>query len=108
MSEKKLVMFVGDLLPGEKIPEWKRSFGVSEDGVIFIPGAIVADESNAFFCAGFDGVPTVTYLKHTYFPVTWLATEFPESKKFCQKAEAKLKGLPVVKKILSNIALNQA
>jgi len=108
MSGKKVVMFIQDSLPGKKTPKWKRSFGLSDDGVIFIPGAIVANETKVFLCAGFDGIPAITYSKHPYFPVTWLATEFPKSKELCQKIEANIKGLPAVKKILSNIALNQA
>lgn len=77
--------------PGKKIPKWMRSAGLSEDGVVFVPGAMAANEMEVILCAGYDCTPVVTYLKHAYFPSTWLAAEFPEAKELCQKIEANIR-----------------
>lgn len=69
---------------GKKIPKWKRSAGLSSDGVVFVPAAMTGNESEVFLCAGYDGTPVVQYLNHVYVPADWLAVEFPKTAEVCQ------------------------
>lgn len=77
--------------PGKRLPKWVRSAGLSDDGIVFIPGAIGGDEMHVMLCAGYDGTPMVQYLKHAYFPAQWLAKEFPKAREICEKIESKVR-----------------
>lgn len=79
--------------PGKKVPKWMRSAELSEEGIVFVPGAMAANEMEVVLCAGYDGTPIVSYLKHAYFPSTWLAAEFPKVKEFCQKIESTIRNV---------------
>lgn len=73
---------------GKRVPKWIRSAALSEDDVVFVPGAISGNEMNAVLCASYDGTPLVQYLKHAYFPAQWLAKEYPKVKEVCEKIES--------------------
>lgn len=81
--------------PGKRHPKWFRSAGLSDVGVVFLPGAIGGDEKNTTLCAGQDGTPIVHYLKHAYFPAQWLAKKFPKSKEVCERIEARVREIYV-------------
>lgn len=68
---------------GKKIPKWKRSAGLSSEGVVFVPAAMTGNESEVLLCAGYDGTPVVHYLNHIYVPAEWLAAEFPKTAEIC-------------------------
>lgn len=68
---------------GKKIPRWKRSAGLSSEGVVFVPAAMTGNESEVFLCAGYDGTPVVRYLNRVYVPADWLAVEFPKTAQIC-------------------------
>lgn len=55
---------------GKRYPEWRRSFGVSEMGVVFVPAAMAGDETemNVMRCACSDGQSTAVHLDHHFVP----------------------------------------
>lgn len=69
---------------GKKISKWKRSVGLSNEGVVFVPAAMTGNESDVFLCAGYDGTSVVQYLNHIYVPADWLAAEFPKTAEICK------------------------
>ncbi len=73
-----------DNLPGKNIPKWRRSVGLSSDGVVFVPAAMGGNESEVFLCAGYDGTQVVQYLNHVYVPADWLAAEFKATAEACK------------------------
>lgn len=77
--------------PGKRHPKWFRSAGLSDEGVVFLPGAIGGDEKKVTLCAVYDGTPIVQYLKHVYLPAQWLAKEFPKVKEVCERFEARVR-----------------
>lgn len=75
----------------KKIPKWKRSVGLSEEGVVFVPAAMTGNESEVFLCAGYDGTTVVQYLNHVYVPAGWLAAEFPKTAEICEIINKKVR-----------------
>ena len=51
---------------------------LSSDGVVFISSAIAGSEMAVFLCAGYDGTRALVSDNHTYYPVDWIAREFPK------------------------------
>ena len=71
-----------------KLPEWKRSFAINDDGVVFVPGALAGiSENEVHLCSHFDATPSVENKNHRYFPSKWLAKEFPKSSQLCALIE---------------------
>lgn len=70
---------------GTKLPEWARSYGIAENGQVFVPAAIGGKESDVVMCLGYEGTEHRVYLDHTFVPADWLASEFPESRELCEK-----------------------
>ncbi len=75
---------------GQRFPEWRRSFGVSEGGVVFVPAAMAGDETemNVVLCASGDGQSTAVYLDHHFVPSDWLKSEFPKHLELIEMIEA--------------------
>ena len=68
----------------KKQPEWLRTVLRSDDGELFIPGAVTGNEQAAFLCASFDGVCLASFKKHTFLPVSWLKKEYPKNKELME------------------------
>jgi len=76
---------------GKRWPKWQRTAAISDDGVVFVPGGMLGNESEVLLCAGYDGVPMAIHLKHLYVPAQWMAKEFPKSAEVCELIERKVK-----------------
>lgn len=65
---------------GKRFPEWRRSFGVDESGIVYVPAAMAGDETemNVMLCASSEGQSTAVHLDHHYVPSGWLKREFPK------------------------------
>jgi hypothetical protein len=73
-------------------PKWIRTFGLADDGTIFMPApAVNLLEQKVFLCASSDGVTVVTFLKHTYYPTQWLKREWPKHKDFLENVEKQIR-----------------
>lgn len=55
-------------------PEWRRSFGITDEGVVFVPAAMVGDspEHRAMLCAADDGQAIAVHLDQYFVPSGWL------------------------------------
>lgn len=89
----KLHWFAVDNPIGKRIPEWRRSFGVDDAGIVYVPAAMagVETELNVLLCASNDGQPNAVHLDHHYVPTTWLKQEFPKHLELIEIIEAKAK-----------------
>jgi len=76
---------------GKRFPEWRRSFGVSGGGTIFVPAAMAGDETeiNVMLCACGDGQSTAVHLDHHFVPSDWLKREFPKNLELIEIIEAR-------------------
>ncbi|WP_446027591.1 hypothetical protein [Lelliottia amnigena] len=61
-----------------RIPEWRRSFGVSDANTVFVPAAMAGNDTelNVMLCAAGEGQSTAVYLDHHFVPSHWLKREF--------------------------------
>lgn len=75
----------------KRFPEWRRSFGVSDNGTVFVPAAMAGDETemNVMLCACSDGQGTAVYLDHHFVPSVWLKNEFPKHSELIEIIEAR-------------------
>lgn len=77
---------------GKKLPKWVRSCGISNDGMtVFVPAAIAGNEEEVMLCTLYDSTPSISYLKHTYVPSSWLAVEYPKTQELVELMEFKVK-----------------
>ncbi|MEB5934969.1 hypothetical protein MXL15_22505 [Pseudomonas mosselii] len=76
---------------GKRFPEWRRSFGVSDGGVVFVPAAMAGNETemNVMLCASGDGESTAVHLDHHFVPSDWLKHEFPKHFELIEMIEAR-------------------
>lgn len=82
--------FTVDDIGIKNLPEWTRSFGISDENVVFVPAAIAeVSEDEIHKCTLYDGTPSTTYKKHRYVPVKWLTKEFPKNSELCEMIEAR-------------------
>ncbi|MDP9712089.1 UNVERIFIED_ORG: hypothetical protein J2X80_004190 [Pseudomonas fluorescens] len=74
---------------GKRFPEWRRSFGVSDSGVVFVPAAMAGDETemNVMLCASGDGQSTAVHLDHHFVPSDWLKREFQKHLELIEMVE---------------------
>ncbi|MBX8547381.1 hypothetical protein K5D53_22395 [Pseudomonas cichorii] len=74
---------------GKRFPEWRRSFGVDEAGIVFVPAAMAGDETemNVMLCASSEGQSTAVHLDHHYVPSGWLKREFPKHAELIEMIE---------------------
>lgn len=75
---------------GKRFPEWRRSFGVGDTGMVFVPAAMAADETeaNVMLCASGDGQSTAIHLDHHFVPSHWLKREFGKHAELIEMIEA--------------------
>lgn len=76
---------------GKRIQKWQRSAAITDEGVVFVPGAIAGSEHEVMLCAAYDGTSVINHLKHLYVPANWLAKEFPETKEVCELISSRVK-----------------
>lgn len=78
---------------GKRFPEWRRSFGVSDGGDVFIPAAMAGDETelNVMLCASGDGQSTSVHLDHHFVLSDWLKRMFPKHLELIEIIEARAK-----------------
>ncbi|MEE4148159.1 hypothetical protein [Pseudomonas viridiflava] len=76
---------------GKRFPEWRRSFGVSDGGMVFVPAAMAGDETemNVMLCASGDGQNTAVHLDQHFVPSDWLKREFPKHFELIEMIEAR-------------------
>lgn len=74
---------------GKRFPEWRRSFGIDEAGIVFVPAAMAGNETemNVMLCASSDGQVTAVHLDHHYVPSSWLKREFPKHAELIEMIE---------------------
>jgi hypothetical protein len=78
-----------------RLAGWKRRAAIAPDGAVFIPACAVPDHSEqaVALCAMYDGVSLVIADdQHLYFPVEWIAREFPAAAEVARKIEKRLRG----------------
>jgi hypothetical protein len=59
-------------------PKWARLAALSDDGTVFIPAALMGNETRAFLCASWDGLPAAMEAGHVYLPAKWMASNCPD------------------------------
>lgn len=81
---------------GKRYPEWRRSFGVTDMGIVFVPAAMAGDETemNVMLCACGDGQSTAVHLEHHFVPSGWLKAEFPKHVELIEVIEGYALDLP--------------
>ncbi|MNF90532.1 hypothetical protein D3C84_730990 [compost metagenome] len=79
----------------KRYPEWRRTFGISDDSLVFVPAAMAGDESefNVMLCAHGDLQPTAVHLDHHFVPSGWLKREFPKHLELIEMIEARAREL---------------
>lgn len=73
----------------KRYPEWRRSFGVSDEGEVFVPAAMAGDspEDEVMLCAAGDCQSTALHLDHYFVPSAWLKREFPKHRELIELIE---------------------
>lgn len=71
------------------LPEWVRTFGLDESGMVFVPAAVAQiPERDVCKRLDMDGdIPLAEYDEHFYVPSNSLAHAFPEIADVCQLFE---------------------
>ncbi|MGH2419837.1 hypothetical protein EJ576_22360 [Pseudomonas sp. C 49-2] len=74
-----------------RYPEWRRSFGVNEEGGVFVPAAMAADTSEQWVVvlATTENQPIAVYLNHYFVPSGWLKREFSKHRELIEIIEAR-------------------
>jgi hypothetical protein len=86
--------------PDDPLDKFQRSYGVSDNGEIYIPMFLFGPEEELARRAEVDGYECAAYLGHPYASLTWVRAEFPYLRGFCDHAEKK------IRKILQSLLLN--
>lgn len=75
----------------KRYPEWRRSFGISHEGVVFVPAAMAGDspEHQVMLCATDDGQATAVHLDHYFVPSDWLKRAFTKHRELIEIIEAR-------------------
>lgn len=87
MSNRRIKWYEVDNSLNTKIPLWALSFGISDDGIVFIPAAIGGNEQEVYLCTLFDATPSCCHLEHYFVPLTWLSSNYPKSKPMCDSIQ---------------------
>ncbi|WAC45218.1 hypothetical protein OU997_03215 [Pseudomonas sp. SL4(2022)] len=87
----KIHWFTASSPEQKHVPEWRRSFGISDKGAVFVPAAMAGDDSelNVMLCASTDGQSTAVHLDHHFVPSNWLKREFPKHFELIEIIEAR-------------------
>ncbi len=75
----------------KRFPEWRRSFGISDEGNVFVPAAMAGDdtEMHVMLCAAAEGQATAVHLDHHFVPSGWLKREFSKHFELIEIIEAR-------------------
>ncbi|RON06241.1 hypothetical protein [Pseudomonas brassicacearum] len=75
----------------KRYPEWRRSFGITDEGVVFVPAAMAGDspELHVMLCAANEGQATAVHLNHHFVPSNWLKRELPKHHELIEIIEAR-------------------
>ncbi|KFX67406.1 hypothetical protein TMS3_0124880 [Pseudomonas taeanensis MS-3] len=75
----------------KRYPEWRRSFGITDEGAVFVPAAMAGDSSEhqVMLCAADDGQITAVHLDHHFVPSGWLKREFTKHRELIEIIEAR-------------------
>lgn len=77
---------------GQKVPKWKRSAALADDGTIFVPAIIAGDEQIVFLTASWDGVSVITDEDgHVFVPSNWVLREYPGTEEICSVIESRVR-----------------
>lgn len=81
-----------------RYPEWRRSFGVNEEGIVFVPAAMAGDASEHWVVvlATTESQPMAVYLNHHFVPSGWLKREFAKHRDLIEIIEARAQAEDVV------------
>lgn len=87
----KIQWFSVSNLDGKRIPEWRRSFGIGDNGKVFVPAAMAGDETemNVMLCALADTQGTALHLEHHFVPSDWLKNVYPKHSELIEIIEAR-------------------
>ncbi len=79
------------------LPEWARTFGIDDNGVVFIPAAVTEIPEDEVYqrLETYSDIPMAQYCEHFYMPSGWLAQEFPAISDLCQMFEIQAKKVKV-------------
>lgn len=73
------------------LPEWYRTFGIDNDGLLYIPAAVTQypeDEVLERLDADTNSdIPMAQYNDHFYMLSTWLSKTYPQTADLCQMFE---------------------
>lgn len=85
-------------LEKKRYPEWRRSFGVTQEGVIFVPAAMAGDtaEHLVVVIAITDNQRVAEYLNHSFVPSGWLKRDFPKHRELIEIIETRAQAEDVV------------
>ena len=75
-----------------KMESWKRSFGLTQDGSIFIPAYILGPERFILLNAEIEEIPVMTVYDHLFIPLTW-ARQVDKNKAYWDNIEKEIKRL---------------
>ncbi len=72
-----------------KIKEWARYVARADDGTIYVPALLAGNEMAVMLCASYDGTKVLLDDKnHSFYPLEWMAREFPHTADACAKIKA--------------------
>lgn len=67
-----------------QFPEWARTVGITDQGLVFVPAGLAGSEDEVAMCMLYDGTESHLYRNHTYVPADWMAAEFPKTIEACK------------------------
>ena len=85
-----------------KMEAWKRSFGLTQDGSIFIPAYILGLEQIVLLNAEIEEIPVVTMYEHWFIPLTW-ARQVNKNKAYWDNIEKEIKRLVEEQDLLKDL-----
>jgi hypothetical protein len=69
------------------LPEWSRTFGIDEGGLLYVPAAVtLIPEDEVLKRLDADpnaNIPMAQYNDHFYMPGNWLSKEYPQIADIC-------------------------
>ena len=66
---------------GKRIQKWQRSAAITDEGVVFVPGAIAGSEHEVMLCAAYDGTSVINRSKAFIRPSKLASKRIPRNKR---------------------------
>ena len=67
-------------------PKWKVSVGIDNEQEVYVPHFLFCDdEEHALMMASYEGVTTLFFEAHPFFPVSWLLKSIVKDKEFVEQ-----------------------